>query len=452
MAMPLPFVTVPFPPGTTGGDSFPRSGILQTTNITVSLPRSWILFLTGTPVPMAIPWRMPGTTHGGNPTNVDNTDTSGGTPEATPAPATTVNESPSSNISANAPQAQPPRTIVADVLRISVDMVFDGRTRRRVNLGPIHLAPPQPADETPIPSQESQDSAPEQTMNDDTNDDDLDDLPPLMSLEEAEEQDRRFVEMLDRIDSNRQNLASDTAPPNENPERIVSSNQPAEPDAQPVHEQFTQPRNIHVAGAGRSIEEAFNQAFSRLRQMAQPQPGDGGPPAADGAAPPTSQQAEPQGQGGQGQPPWQFLQFMDFAIPMRPPQPEGPKRAWAPPAPPGPTLRQRIERRELEAGLRCHDVSCGIGPSDEYPLGEDTDDTLHKAQQLSIVDILDENERKPVCEHMFHGGCLVTSERVALRGAEAVTNAGGVEVSCPVCRATGCVSKEQWDAGVLSLQ
>ena len=405
---------------------------------------------------MTIPWRTV-TARGANRTNADNAESSGGTPDATnPTPATTANESSSSNISVNAPQVQPPRqrpTIVADILRISVDMVIDGRPRRRVNLGPINPAPPQPANENSIPSQNS---PLEQTTNDDTNGDDFDDEPPaLVSLEESEQQDRRFGEFLDRIGHNRHSLASDNenafTPPNESPERIVHPNPPVEPDPQPVHEQFIRPVNVHVAGTGRSIEEAFNQAFARLRQMTQSQPRDGDPVAADGSAPPTSQQtqAEPQGQ---GQTPWQ-LQFMDFAIPMRPPHPEGPKRPWAPPPPPGPTLRQRVERREQEAGLRCHDVSCGLGPSDEYPLGDDINDALHRGQQLSIVNIVrDEDVGKPVCEHMFHGECLVSAERVALRGAEAVSNAVGVEVSCPVCRASGCVSKEQWDAGVLSLQ
>ncbi|KAJ7697776.1 hypothetical protein B0H14DRAFT_3529157 [Mycena olivaceomarginata] len=30
-----------------------------------------------------------------------------------------------------------------------------------------------------------------------------------------------------------------------------------------------------------------------------------------------------------------------------------PRQDWAPPPPPGPTLRDRVERREREAGLRC---------------------------------------------------------------------------------------------------
>jgi hypothetical protein len=140
---------------------------------------------------------------------------------------------------------------------------------------------------------------------------------------------------------------------------------------------------------------------------------------------------------------------------MRPPQPEGPKRAWAPPPAPGATLRQRIERREWEAGLRCHDVSCGLGPSDEDPLGDDINETLRQDQQLSIMSNKEDpgGVRMPVCEHMFHSTCLVSAERVALRGAEVMTNeVGCVEVSCPACRGSGCVTKEQWDEGVRALQ
>jgi len=66
-------------------------------------------------------------------------------------------------------------------------------------------------------------------------------------------------------------------------------------------------------------------------------------------------------------------------------------------------------------------------------------------------------ERKSVCPHMFHSSCLVSSERVslALRDAE-VTFVGPegyeeVEVSCPVCRGSGRVSKEEWEAGMEAL-
>ncbi len=46
------------------------------------------------------------------------------------------------------------------------------------------------------------------------------------------------------------------------------------------------------------------------------------------------------------------------------------RKEWTIPPPPGFTLRQRIEKMERDAGLRCSDVSCGIGPSDDDPIPE----------------------------------------------------------------------------------
>ncbi|KAJ7809620.1 hypothetical protein B0H14DRAFT_3758999 [Mycena olivaceomarginata] len=43
------------------------------------------------------------------------------------------------------------------------------------------------------------------------------------------------------------------------------------------------------------------------------------------------------------------------------------QRYWAPPPPQGPTLRDHVEHREREAGLRCCAMSCCVGPSDEDP-------------------------------------------------------------------------------------
>ncbi|THH14531.1 hypothetical protein EW146_g5809 [Bondarzewia mesenterica] len=132
------------------------------------------------------------------------------------------------------------------------------------------------------------------------------------------------------------------------------------------------------------------------------------------------------------------------------------KRPWTPPPAPGPTLRQRVEQRERDASWRCDDISCGVGPSDDDPLP---------------VAIVSENGRKRivlkpfnqegdrVCAHQFHPACLVSAERVAGWGHEedeeviqAEKNAGEmavhqVEVSCPVCRAVGAVSSEEWEEG-----
>lgn len=121
------------------------------------------------------------------------------------------------------------------------------------------------------------------------------------------------------------------------------------------------------------------------------------------------------------------------------------KKQWAPPPAPGPTLRQRIEKREREAGLRCYDVSCGVGPSDEDPLISGTADEL-KQLTLRPADM-----EGSTCRHTFHRSCLVSTERVALRGADAPVVGDDVEVSCSVCRAVGRVSKNDWEEGVLQL-
>ncbi|KAF9527511.1 hypothetical protein CPB83DRAFT_768282 [Crepidotus variabilis] len=140
---------------------------------------------------------------------------------------------------------------------------------------------------------------------------------------------------------------------------------------------------------------------------------------------------------------------------MRPSGPAPPKRAWVLPTAPGPTLRQRIERREREAGLRCDDVSCGLGPSDEDPLSEDVADTIKKVHQLTIrsKDMGENGLRTSLCEHKFHSSCLVSAARVALRDADAVVNDdGSVDVSCPVCRHEGCMMHGEWDDGVKALE
>lgn len=131
------------------------------------------------------------------------------------------------------------------------------------------------------------------------------------------------------------------------------------------------------------------------------------------------------------------------------------KRAWALPSAPGLTIRQRVEKMEREAGLRCSDVSCGVGPSDEEPdscLGEDG-----KVQIVRQIAILkngkeeDGEKKKKVCEHTFHPPCLVTAERVQWKGDEEghVDGASKVDVSCPVCRVKGAVSMEDWKDGAV---
>lgn len=130
------------------------------------------------------------------------------------------------------------------------------------------------------------------------------------------------------------------------------------------------------------------------------------------------------------------------------------KKAWTLPPAPGMTLRQRVERKEREAGLRCYDVSCGVGPSDDEP---SVPIPVASMKQISIRTQKSANAApgtgEKVCEHTFHPSCLVSAERVLLAavGAEETVENGEVAVSCPVCRAEGCVSKEEWEEGVQAL-
>lgn len=59
-----------------------------------------------------------------------------------------------------------------------------------------------------------------------------------------------------------------------------------------------------------------------------------------------------------------------------------------------------------------------------------------------------------VCEHTFHTACLVSAERVAGWGGEdkkEEKEGDAVEVSCPLCRAVGCISRTDWDEGACAL-
>lgn len=148
-----------------------------------------------------------------------------------------------------------------------------------------------------------------------------------------------------------------------------------------------------------------------------------------------------------------------FTVPLtprarapRPPPAE--KRQWVAPPPPGPTLRARVEKKERELGLRCSDISCGLGPSDEDPVPIVDPRVI---RQVAIKPLekerLDGDDR--VCEHAFHPACLVSAERVAgWNGADEKQEKEGEEeaqVSCPVCRAVGAISREDWDEGACAL-
>jgi len=120
------------------------------------------------------------------------------------------------------------------------------------------------------------------------------------------------------------------------------------------------------------------------------------------------------------------------------------RKKWSLPEGRGASVRQRVEDKERQLGLRCYDPSCGFGPTDESPstVDEKKDRVLiHKGGMC--------NEH--ACEHTFHAGCLVSAARVAGFGPDGQPE-GNVEVPCIVCRTHGYVEKEEWEEGVRQLQ
>ncbi|KAJ7621176.1 hypothetical protein FB45DRAFT_136950 [Roridomyces roridus] len=132
-----------------------------------------------------------------------------------------------------------------------------------------------------------------------------------------------------------------------------------------------------------------------------------------------------------------------------PQQPPPPPQEWAPPPPPGPTFRQRVERREREAGLRCYDASCGVGPSDEDPFVVVDEEARRMVPIYKGKSV--EGGREKVCDHKFHPACLVSAQRASRGWREPVLdgNDSEVEVACSVCRAAGVVPQADWLAGTI---
>lgn len=200
---------------------------------------------------------------------------------------------------------------------------------------------------------------------------------------------------------------------------------------------------MRLVGAGLAQATGGMAPGGGVNPGAVPTPGDGAPPHA-GTAP--AQAGTPGPGAAPGNTPRPSMFDISNLFPFQPGPPRE-KKEWTLPSAPGPTLRQRIERREREAGLRCDEVSCGVGPSDEDPFVVVDEESARKLGLVGRSDV----ERAPVCSHTFHSSCLVSAERVAQRGQDVPVVGDDVEVSCPVCRGIGCVSKGDWDAGVLSL-
>ncbi|RPD62587.1 hypothetical protein L226DRAFT_482339 [Lentinus tigrinus ALCF2SS1-7] len=204
------------------------------------------------------------------------------------------------------------------------------------------------------------------------------------------------------------------------------------------------------------VRETFERFFGRPIPPAGPQ----APPTAAGDAAP--------GENGQDapRPEWFMYPVPPVVFPPMPPMnthgPQGAqrsgsrrpaqKRQWTPPPAPGPTLRQVVERNERDVGLRCSDISCGLGPSDDDPVSSID---LSSLRQITIRPPKSDTSGS-VCEHKFHPACLVSAERVTGWGHEVKTgepagDEGEVEVSCPVCKAMGVISRLEWEEGACAL-
>lgn len=109
-------------------------------------------------------------------------------------------------------------------------------------------------------------------------------------------------------------------------------------------------------------------------------------------------------------------------------------------------------------------MSCGLGPTDEDPVPVVD---VRSVRQIGIRPLNKRDEGKGkereedgkevvyVCEHRFHPACLVSAERVAGWGGADLSKeekeGEEIEVSCSVCRAVGCVTREEWDEGACAL-
>ncbi|KAF8157902.1 hypothetical protein B0H34DRAFT_434172 [Crassisporium funariophilum] len=103
--------------------------------------------------------------------------------------------------------------------------------------------------------------------------------------------------------------------------------------------------------------------------------------------------------------------------------PERTRKDWTLPPAPGPTLRERVERREREAGLRCSDVSYGVRRRTKNPQGQRTrwmlvlstkDRAVLAAMSMKQLAIMTKGDEETMCAQTFHSGCLISAERMTL--------------------------------------
>ncbi|KZT23394.1 hypothetical protein NEOLEDRAFT_1180055 [Neolentinus lepideus HHB14362 ss-1] len=267
----------------------------------------------------------------------------------------------------------------------------------------------------------------------------------------------------------------------EPPPQSQAQSQPQQEQPQPQSQPQPQPQGPRGPPGAQDAEAwlqwMLNETFRGVpvpqpgpqaqSQQEGPQPAPQPQPQQEGPQPAPQPQPQPQGRphihGPQiffGPPPgFDMGGFPPVDIPMSGPGPSQPreKKEWTAPPPPGPTLRQRVEQKEREAGLRCDDVSCGLGPTDEDPIPCVDVARLKQVHIRPVGSVPGGDRTQRVCAHKFHPACLVSAERVAGWGEmedEEKEEKGleeEVEVSCPVCRAVGVVSGEEWSEGVRAL-
>ncbi|KAG9315997.1 hypothetical protein JVU11DRAFT_3656 [Chiua virens] len=184
---------------------------------------------------------------------------------------------------------------------------------------------------------------------------------------------------------------------------------------------FAQDIHALIDGFIRTTRNIIPQMMNAQGQGQGPAPAEGAPPA-EGARPQPQPGQVPQAGGPQPVPPPTGARFVpmpplrpNMFRPTRPMPPRRERKTWILPPAPGPSLREHVEQREREQGLRCSDMSCGVGPSDDEPT---SDSSVSMTKQISIHPLACPRPRLP-------------AERVAGWGGEDKTEPL-VEVSCPI--------------------